>query len=73
MVAPDCALVAEVTLFAEGISDARRLAGKMTALYRIAEEQLSRQVWWGLQGERREGREGREEQGGQRHAGEAGC
>ena len=44
MMAPDYALVAEVMLFSEGFSGARRLAAKMTALYRVASEQLSRQV-----------------------------
>lgn len=44
MMVPDYALVAEVMLFAESFSDARRLAHKMTALYKVASEQLSQQV-----------------------------
>jgi dynein heavy chain len=44
MMAPDVAMVAEVTLFAEGFSGAPRLARKTAALYRIAGEQLSQQV-----------------------------
>lgn len=49
MTAPDTALVAEVMLFAEGFSDARRLATKMTAAYRIASQQLSKQVCTSMQ------------------------
>jgi dynein heavy chain, axonemal len=43
MMIPSYGLIAEVMLFAEGFSDANRLAIKMVKLYKLASEQLSQQ------------------------------
>jgi dynein heavy chain len=50
MTAPDLLQIAEIMLFSEGFEAARELAKKMTTLYRLAREQLSRQSHydWGL-------------------------
>ena len=44
MVAPDLLQIAEIMLFSEGFDGARALARKMTTLYRVARDQLSKQV-----------------------------
>lgn len=41
MMIPSYGLIAEVMLFAEGFTDANRLATKMVKLYKLASEQLS--------------------------------
>ena len=43
MVVPDLLLICEIMLFSEGFVTARLLAKKMTVLYRLAKEQLSKQ------------------------------
>lgn len=43
MMVPDYTLIAEIMLFAEGFSEAKRLSGKMTKLYKLSSEQLSQQ------------------------------
>ena len=43
MMVPDYTLIAEIMLFAEGFSDAKKLSGKMTKLYKLSSEQLSQQ------------------------------
>ncbi len=50
MVVPDMLQIAEIMLFSEGFETARVLAKKMVVLYKLAQEQLSRQYHydWGL-------------------------
>jgi dynein heavy chain, axonemal len=43
MVVPDLELIAEIMLFSEGFDNAKLLARKMTVLYKLAQEQLSKQ------------------------------
>lgn len=43
MVVPDLQQICEITLFSEGFVEARTLAKKMTVLYKLAKEQLSKQ------------------------------
>ncbi|KAF4731031.1 hypothetical protein FOZ62_000444, partial [Perkinsus olseni] len=43
MMVPDYTLIAEIMLFAEGFSTAKRLSGKFTKLYKLSSEQLSKQ------------------------------
>lgn len=43
MVAPDLLQICEIMLFSEGFAEAKVLAKKMTVLYRLAREQLSKQ------------------------------
>jgi len=50
MIVPDLMQICEIMLFSEGFTHARSLAKKMTVLYRLAQEQLSKQFHydWGL-------------------------
>jgi dynein heavy chain len=43
MVVPDLELISEIMLFSEGFDSAKHLARKMTVLYRLSQEQLSKQ------------------------------
>ena len=48
MVVPDLEQICEIMLFSEGFDSAKMLAKKMTVLYKLSREQLSKQVWtWG--------------------------
>ena len=44
MIVPDLLQICEIMLFSEGFEGARVLAKKMTTLYKLAQEQLSKQV-----------------------------
>jgi dynein heavy chain len=43
MIVPDLRMICEIMLFSEGFEGARELAKKMTTLYKLAREQLSKQ------------------------------
>jgi dynein heavy chain len=43
MIVPDLLQICEIMLFSEGFNDAKSLAKKMTVLYRLSREQLSKQ------------------------------
>ncbi len=40
---PDYGLISEIMLFSEGFEDAKNLSGKVVNLYKLCNEQLSRQ------------------------------
>merc|ERR1719319_1640636 len=40
---PDYTLIAEIMLYAEGFSTAKKLSGKFTKLFKLSSEQLSKQ------------------------------
>lgn len=43
MMVPDYTIIAQIMLYAEGFSEAKELSGKMTKLYKLSSEQLSKQ------------------------------
>ena len=43
MIVPDLQMICEIMLFSEGFNQARSLAKKMTVLYKLAQDQLSKQ------------------------------
>lgn len=46
MITPDLALICEIMLFSEGFEGAKELARKMTVLYKLSKEQLSKQAFY---------------------------
>jgi dynein heavy chain len=49
MIVPDLLQICEIMLFSEGFNDAKSLAKKMTTLYRLSREQLSKQYHYGTE------------------------
>ena len=43
MIVPDLQMICEIMLFSEGFEGAKVLARKMTVLYKLSKEQLSKQ------------------------------
>lgn len=55
MMTPDFALIAEITLFAEGFEQSKALARKMAAVMDLSQQQLSKQDHYDYGGQCREG------------------
>jgi hypothetical protein len=51
MIVPDLLQICEIMLFSEGFEGARTLAKKMTTLYKLSREQLSKQYHYGEKGD----------------------
>lgn len=49
MIVPDLNIICEIMLMSEGFNEARTLAKKMTVLYKLASEQLSKQYHYDFQ------------------------